>query len=50
MERVTKDKLTQAIKHHTEFLKKLDDRLEESKKRKKEIEDETRERRRKVTF
>ena len=46
MEPATKEKLKQAIKNGRDYLKKLDDQLEETKKRKKEIEDEARKKRR----
>ena len=49
MEPATKNKLKQAIKDGHAYMKKLDDQLEETKRRKKEIEDEARERRKKIT-
>ena len=49
MERATKDKLTEAIKGHSAFVKDLEDRLEDAKKRKKEIEEQARERRKSIS-
>ena len=46
----TKEKLKQAITDSRDFQKEFEDHLEEIKRRKKEIEDEARERRRKVAL
>ncbi len=50
MEPKTKDILKQTITKNTKFMKEVEDDLENIKRRKKQIEDEARERRRKITF
>lgn len=46
----TREKLEQTVKHTQAFLENIKDDLEELKKRKKKIEAEARERRRKAAF